>query len=278
MEVWQQFQKTMDPVGDDILAWFVETDTATFRSSYPRPTKDWPMASFSAATSVAIAYLAFVFVGRIVMSAIAPLDTLTYPVRFIYNIVQMMLCSYMTIEAGALAYRNNYNIQPCNAFDTANPPVGPLLWLFYLSKILDFVDTIVIVLGKKWGQLSFLHVYHHTTIFLFYWVNNNVGYDGDIYLTIALNGLIHTIMYTYYFVSMHSRDIWWKKYLTLMQMIQFICMMTQGGLLLSGGCKKFPARVTGVYLVYIFSLFCLFLNFFIASYMPKKGGKRVKKE
>lgn len=42
-------------------------------------------------------------------------------------------------------------------------------------------------------------------------------YDGDIYLTIVLNGLIHTIMYTYYFVSMHSKDIWWKKYLTMMQ-------------------------------------------------------------
>ena len=30
-------------------------------------------------------------------------------------------------------------------------------------------------------------------------------YDGDIYLTIILNGLVHTIMYTYYFVSMHTK-------------------------------------------------------------------------
>lgn len=87
----------------------------------------------------------------------------------------MMLCSYMTVEAAALAYRNSYSLYPCNPFNTQSPPVGPLLWLFYISKILDFVDTIVIVLGKKWGQLSFLHVYHHTTIFLMYWVNVNVG-------------------------------------------------------------------------------------------------------
>ena len=51
----------------------------------------------------------------------------------------------------------------------------------------------------------------------FYWVNVNAGYDGDIYLTIVLTGFIHTVMYTYYFVSMHTKDIWWKKYLTLMQ-------------------------------------------------------------
>lgn len=51
----------------------------------------------------------------------------------------------------------------------------------------------------------------------FYWLNINEGYDGDVYLTVLLNGFIHTVMYTYYFVSMHTKDIWWKKYLTLMQ-------------------------------------------------------------
>jgi len=32
--------------------------------------------------------------------------------------------------------------------------------------VFDFMDTIFIILGKKWNQLSFLHVYHHVTIFL----------------------------------------------------------------------------------------------------------------
>ena len=34
---------------------------------------------------------------------------------------------------------------------------------------------------------------------------SRVNFDGDIYLTIFLNGLIHTVMYTYYFVSMHTK-------------------------------------------------------------------------
>ena len=122
-----------------------------------------------------------------------------YPIKFFYNVSQIMLCAYMTIEAGMLAYRNNYTIfKPCNNFDSENPPIASLLWLFYISKIWDFWDTIFIVLGKKWRQLSFLHVYHHTTIFLFYWLNSQINYDGDIYLTIVLNGFIHTVMYTYY--------------------------------------------------------------------------------
>ena len=116
-----------------------------------------------------------------------------------------------------------------------------VLWLFYASKVLDFVDTFFIVIGKKWKQLSFLHVYHHTTIFLFYWLNLHVNYDGDIYLTIVLNGAIHTIMYTYYFVSMHTRDIWWKKYLTLAQLVQFTCMNAQAIYMFVTGCSQTPS-------------------------------------
>jgi elongation of very long chain fatty acids protein 4 len=127
-----------------------------------------------------------------------------YPLKFIYNVSQIMLCAYMTLEAFFVAYRNGYTVLPCEPYDQQNPKMANLLWLFYASKVWDFWDTIFIVLGKKWRQLSFLHVYHHVTIFLFYWLNSHVNYDGDVYLTVVLNGFIHTVMYSYYFVSMVS--------------------------------------------------------------------------
>ena len=215
-----------------------------------------------------------------------------YGVAFLYNIAQVMLCSYMCIEAVIVAKRSNFNLV-CNSYDAKNPPMANVLWLFYASKVLDFVDTFFIVIGKKWKQLSFLHVYHHTTIFLFYWLNLHVNYDGDIYLTIVLNGAIHTIMYTrvfpapatfvaatahgtnhrYYFVSMHTRDIWWKKYLTMCQMVQFGCMNVQAVYLLGSGCTKFPPRLTAMYFVYIVSMFGLFAHFFVQSYTKKPTKK-----
>ena len=204
-----------------------------------------------------------------------------YPLKFIYNVSQIMLCAYMTIEAFLVAYRSGYSALPCNSYDTENPPVAKLLWLFYISKVWDFWDTIFIVLGKKWRQLSFLHVYHHTTIFLFYWLNSHVNYDGDIYLTILLNGFIHTVMYTYYFICMHTKDyktgkslpIWWKSYLTLMQMVQFCTMMSQASYLLITQCEAYSLRVVFVYLVYILSLFFLFAQFYVQSYMKPKKKK-----
>lgn len=161
--------------------------------------------------------------------------------------------------------------------------MGQVLYIFYLSKILDFLDTVFIILGKKWQQLSFLHVYHHTSIFLFYWLNLHVGYDGDIFLTIVLNGFIHTVMYTYYFVSMHTQHVWWKEFLTLMQMVQFVVMNSQALYLLYSACASFPHNLVVAYLYYILTMLFLFGMFYIKSYkkMPlvaikDKSGKTEK--
>jgi len=157
----------------------------------------------------------------------------------------------------------------------ASPPLAKLLWLFYVSKVFDFADTFFIIMGKKWKQLSFLHVYHHMSVFSFYWLNARVNYDGDIYLTIILNGAIHMMMYSYYFLAIHTRDIWWKKYMTTAQLIQFCIMMAQSTKMLYSGaeCTNLPPRVTATYLVYILSIFGLFMHFFFQSYAskPKKA-------
>jgi hypothetical protein len=245
-------------------------------------TQGWLLTDFPTAFNIALAYFTFVVIGTGIMKLGVPaIDP--YPIKFVYNVSQIMLCAYMTIEAALLAYRNNYTVMPCNDYSQNNPPIANLLWLFYVSKVWDFWDTIFIVLGKKWRQLSFLHVYHHLTIFLFYWLNSRVNYDGDIYLTIALNGFIHTVMYTYYFICMHTKVpetgkslvIWWKSSLTLMQLFQFVTMMSQGGYLLSTQCPKISLRITAAYVTYILSLFFLFAQFFVASYMtkPKKSSK-----
>lgn len=264
MEIYTEWA---NGVGDVILEWA--------RDERPvGPTKGWFMTDFSSALAVVVAYLLFVAVGRRVMDKREPIDS--YPVRFAYNLVQVILCSYMCVDAGMIAYRNDL-FAPCAPFDPVNAPVAKLLWLFLISKILDFMDTVFIVFKKSWRQLSFLHVYHHCTIFLFYWLNINAGYDGDVYLTIVLNGFIHTVMYTYYFVSMHTKDIWWKKYLTLMQMIQFVCMTSQAFYLLGTGCTRYPPRIVIVYAGYILSLLFLFAKFYVQSYTKKPTNGSPKK-
>ena len=204
-------------IGDAVIKW------AEPPGAPKGPTRSWPLANFGTAFGIALAYLLFVALGRVLMPHLPSVRGL-YPFKFAYNMIQVMLCSYMCIEAGVRAYDAGYTLLPCNAFNHANPPIGFILYVFYLSKILDFMDTFFIIAEKRWKQLSFLHVYHHFSIFLFYWLNLNVGYDSDVYMTIVLNGFIHTVMYTYYFVSLHTKEIWWKSAFTMSQMIQFVVM------------------------------------------------------
>lgn len=273
MEYYNAYYAWADKVGDAILKMAQPDAVAT------PPTKEWAFTHFGTALAISIAYLSWVFFGSMVMrTQKTGFAEKLYPVRFAYNVVQVMLCSYMAIEAFTVAYREGYPVVCANFIHGDDAPMAKVLWLFYVSKILDFMDTFFIVTGQKWKQLSFLHVYHHTTIFLFYWLNVHVNYDGDIYLTIILNGLIHTLMYTYYFVSLHTNNIWWKSYLTSGQMIQFCCMISQACYMAVTGCSKTPSRVTVVYCVYIMTLLFLFAQFFNNTYKNKKGKDGGKKQ
>ena len=49
--------------------------------------------------------------------------------------------------------------------------MAEIFWIFYVSKVFDYCDTLIIIIRRKWRQLSFLHVYHHITIFLV-WSDN----------------------------------------------------------------------------------------------------------
>jgi GNS1/SUR4 family len=74
-----------------------------------------------------------------------------------------------------------------------------------------------------------------------------------------------------------SLPIWWKSSLTMMQLIQFVTMMSQGSYLLVTQCPHTSLRVIAAYVVYILSLFILFAQFFMASYVkPNKKGRKVK--
>jgi len=86
-------------------------------------------------------------------------------------------------------------------------------------------------------------------------------------------------MYTYYFLTLHVKDVWWKPALTVSQMVQFLLMNAQAGWLLYHNCNKYPRNIVLAYLVYILSLLFLFANFFVVSYILRgksTGGKKDK--
>jgi hypothetical protein len=61
------------------------------------------------------------------------------------------------------------------------------IWLFYFSKADEFFDTVIMVLRKNNHQITFLHVYHHCSIFVIWWLVTYIAPNGESYFSAALN-------------------------------------------------------------------------------------------
>ena len=150
-------------------------------------------------------------------------------------------------------------------------------FLIYLSKFLDLADTIFFVLRKKTQQVTVLHVYHHSAVpILGYMAMKIAPLAPPVILFVLLNSMIHTIMYLYYalaaFGQRFQRYLWWKRYITLIQLSQFIITGIYGFLtyFVSTG---YPPNLIWIGLSQPPIFFALFFNFYLTSYRKKKISK-----
>jgi len=90
-------------------------------------------------------------------------------------------------------------------------------YVFYLSKMYEFIDTLILILRKK--PLIFLHVYHHIITLALCWcmLDDKMSIQ---WLSTAANTIIHTFMYYFYACQSLGLDVWWKRYLTKAQIVQ----------------------------------------------------------
>ena len=79
-------------------------------------------------------------------------------------------------------------------------------------------DTFILALKKK--PFTFLQMYHHSVIVLlcYAWLHSQwtVHVVG-----VFLNTLVHVFMYYYFALAAVGKQVWWKKYLTVGQLVQF---------------------------------------------------------
>ncbi|KAL7124389.1 hypothetical protein ABFS83_14G045400 [Erythranthe nasuta] len=145
--------------------------------------------------------------------------------------------------------------------------------VFYFSKILEFVDTLLILLsGSRSRRLSFLHVYHHAAVLVmcYLWL---AAAQTLFPVALVTNSSVHVLMYAYYLLAALGFRPPWKKMVTNCQITQFLFGYLISGLMLylhftGSGCSGF--RVWVLNILFTTSLLALFINFHLKNYSHKR--------
>ncbi|KAI8894132.1 GNS1/SUR4 family-domain-containing protein [Globomyces pollinis-pini] len=207
------------------------------------------------------------------------------PMKLLYitAIHNLFLCfgSLGMFIAGGIAIYETIRLHndPSDIFCSihADTSVGMMPWalyIYYLSKFPELLDTVILVLKKK--NVIFLHWYHHAIVMLMVWTWIESKITVSIF-GLMLNTGIHVLMYWYYTASSFGWNVWYKKYITKAQIIQFVLSFIVLLPFAYYGTVKNCEGWDYLYFSMIvnFSFLVLFCNFYLNAYKkkaPAKGG------
>lgn len=251
--------------------------------SDPR-TKDWPLMSSPFPTiAISLSYAYFVKVlGPRLMENRKPFQL--RKVLIVYNAIQVVFSAWLFWEACAAGWATHYSFR-CQPVDYSRSPMAMRMargcWWYFFSKFTEFFDTLFFVMRKRYDQVSTLHVIHHGIMPASVWWGVKFTPGGHSSFFGLLNTFVHIIMYAYYMLAAMGpkvqKYLWWKKYLTVLQMIQFVLVMVHAFQLLFWNECNFPSAFAYFIGAHALMFYFLFSNFYKRAYV-ERGPKKEKTE
>jgi elongation of very long chain fatty acids protein 4 len=262
-----------------MMAIFAVWGKYTFVPEEDCPTVTGPMHSYQVPAALTVGYLISLPLLRVfserVFSKTTDVKLLLKESMVLYNVAQVLLNGWMVYKfIDALVNKGHPFVGDINTVHTG---ASYAVWVHYCDKYLEFFDTYFMVLRGKMDQVSFLHIYHHTTIAWAWWSGCSLFPGGDAYFGALLNSWIHVMMYSYYALSLLKISCPWKKYLTQAQLLQFASVIVYSGF----SYAKWPTEIrnykhtlaVAIQIFEMLSLFILFSQFYKKKYTKNKGDK-----
>ncbi|XP_015368984.1 PREDICTED: elongation of very long chain fatty acids protein 4-like isoform X2 [Diuraphis noxia] len=240
----------------------------------------WMVNSVFTTFTIALCYLLIVWLTPLYMK-----NRTAYNLRnvlIIYNIIMIITNLFIIIEMILMTTKLNYSwmCQPITYVNAeAELRIATAVWLYYIVKFFELLDTIFLILRKKDNQLSFLHVYHHSTMFIFSWLGTKYVPGGSAFLPVLINSTVHVIMYSYYtLAAMQCSKIFkYKKYVTIIQLAQFSFALPLGINAIQSECK-WPLWMKYLFVFYIITMLILFGDFYKKNYVKKVQNVVIDKQ
>ncbi|KAH9521627.1 hypothetical protein DERF_005265 [Dermatophagoides farinae] len=196
----------------------------------------------------------------------------------IYNIsmviINLFLFTFITSRIDYGRRFLNFKFPDVNDFTPETIYEIRIGYICYLTRWADLLDTVFFVLRKKQQQITFLHIYHHTLVPLIGWMTVKIAPQAPVVgLFLMLNTFIHSIMYLYYALAAFGPEIqkylWWKKYITQLQLLQFtICGIY--GIIMVFLQEGFPPGLFWLGFAQNPFFFYMFYEFYQKSYRKKQ--------
>ena len=241
-------------------------------------TADWPLVASPIPTLMMSAtYLLLVnWLPKVLKGRTLPVY---YPV-IAYNFALVLLNLYIVVELLLTTSHYRWTCNPVDySEDAGTLRTARAVWWVYISKLIEMLDTFFFIAKGNYRQLSFLHMYHHSTIFILWWLGVKYVPGGNCIAGAILNSFIHIIMYSYYFLSAFGsrfkKYLWWKRYLTRLQLAQFAFCLVHACAAYQDGCL-WPEWMYCWFISYQASFLVLFGNFYIVNYIKKNNDNKTK--
>jgi fatty acid elongase 3 len=105
---------------------------------------------------------------------------------------------------------------------------GRLWFIYYVNymfKWWELLDTFFLALRGK--PTPFLHVYHHASILFLVWTQM-AAQTCQQWIPAVINLSVHVVMYFYFALHTVGIHVWWKEWVTIAQLVQFVVVILSG--------------------------------------------------